>query len=297
MTTPSENVLYEASDGLAFLTLNRPESRNAQNTALLYDLDDALVAAAQDDQIRVIIIQGAGTSFSSGHDIKSHSTPDPRPQISMWPKADGRSGIEARLYREQEMFLGLLRRWRDLPKPTIASVHGYCIGAGLMLAWVCDLIVASEDALFADPVLPMGIPGGEYFAYPYQMPPRVAKEFMFLGEPMNANRALEVGMINRVVPQGQLADETRRIAMRISESPRLAITLAKQIVNFAEDAMGQRETMEYAFGLHQLAHANAREQTGEEFFFTTPAEVKTRLLGDAAGNEEPDDDAHGRGSE
>ena len=120
----------------------------------------------------------------------------------------------------------------------IAQVQGACIAGGLMLAWICDLIVASDDAFFADPVVRMGIPGVEYFAHPWVMGPRQAKEFLFLGERVDAARALQLGMINRVVPRMRLAQEVTEIAEKIAAMPRLGLALAKKAVNQAEDAMG-----------------------------------------------------------
>ena len=98
----------------------------------------------------------------------------------------GKAGGELRWAREQEVYLGMCRRWREIPKPTIAMVQGACIAGGLMLAWICDLIIASEDAFFADPVVRMGLPGVEYFAHPWVLGPRQAKEFLFLGERIGA---------------------------------------------------------------------------------------------------------------
>jgi enoyl-CoA hydratase len=158
--------------------------------------------------------------------------------------------------REQELYLGMCRRWRELPKPTIAMVQGACIAGGLMLAWVCDLIVASEDAFFADPVVKMGIPGVEYFAHPHTMPPRLAKEFLFLGERITARRAYEMGMINRVVLRERLETETLDIAERIAKMPRFGLALTKKAINQAEDRMGLRDTMDATFALHHLAHAH-----------------------------------------
>ena len=138
-------------------------------------------------------------------------------------------------------------------------VQGACIAGGLMLAWVCDLIVAAEDAFFADPVVKMGIPGVEYFAHAHVMSPRLAKEFLFLGERMSAERALAAGMVNRVVPAGDvgaLERETMDLAARIGQMPRFALALAKKAVNQAEDRMGLRDTMDAAFALHHVAHAH-----------------------------------------
>src|SRR5258708_18979429 len=136
----------------------------------------------------------------------------------------------------------------------IAMVRGAGVAGGLMLAWACDLIVASDDAFFADPVVRMGIPGVEYFAHPFAMAPRIAKEFLFLGERMSADRAFAVGMVNRVVPRDRLREETTRIATRIAQMPRFALALTKKAVNQAEDRMGLRDTTDAAFALHHLAH-------------------------------------------
>jgi enoyl-CoA hydratase len=153
----------------------------------------------------------------------------------------------------------MCRRWREIPKPTIAMVQGACVAGGLMLAWVCDLVVAADDAFFADPVVRMGIPGVEYFAHPWVMGPRFAKEFLFLGERVGATRALELGMVNRVVPRSDLNDATMDIANRIARMPRLGLALAKKAVNQAEDLMGLHAGMDATFGLHHLAHAHNAE--------------------------------------
>jgi enoyl-CoA hydratase len=153
----------------------------------------------------------------------------------------------------------MCRRWRELPKPVIAQVQGACIAGGLMLAWICDLIVAADDAFFADPVVRMGIPGVEYFAHPWVMGPRQAKEFLFLGERVDAARALQLGMVNRVVPRMRLAQEVTEIAEKIAAMPRFGLALAKKAVNQAEDAMGLQVGMDSVFGLHHLAHAHNAE--------------------------------------
>jgi enoyl-CoA hydratase len=192
----------------------------------------------------------------------------------MWPDHHGKPGIESRLNRESEVYLELVRRWRELPKPTIAMVHGACVAGGLMLAWACDLIIASDDAFFADPVLRMGAPGVEYFAHPFQMGPRFAKEFLFLGERVEAERARELGMINRVVPRSVLETETIAIAEKIAAMPRMALTLTKKAVNFAEDEMGLRATMDHSFALHQLAHASSAEASGSAIMGVTVESMK-----------------------
>ena len=257
MTEPL--VLYETHEATAVVTMNRPQVRNAQNAKMTHALDDAFVRAMNDDAVKVVVLGGAGPHFSAGHDI---GTPErdidksfPRKATTWWDHED-KAGAEAIFVRESELYLGMCRRWRDLPKPTIAMVQGACVAGGLMLAWVCDLVVASEDAFFADPVVRMGIPGVEYFAHPFAMPARIAKEMLFLGERMPAERAYQVGMVNRVVPREKLRDETLALAKRMGEMPRFALALAKKAVNQAEDRMGLRDSMDAAFALHHVAHAH-----------------------------------------
>src|SRR5258708_37024733 len=152
-------VLYEARGPVAIVTLNRPEYRNAQNAAKTYALDAAFVRAVQDDAIKVIVLAGAGEHFSAGHDIGSpgrdiHKS-FPRVATTWW-EHENKDGVENLFVREQEIYLGMCRRWREIPKPTIAMVQGACVAGALMLAWVCDLIIAADDAFFADPVIKMG---------------------------------------------------------------------------------------------------------------------------------------------
>ena len=260
MSEPAADVvLYERRGPAALVTMNRPEFRNAQNSKMTYALDDAFYRAVDDDDVRIIVLAGAGDHFSAGHDIgtpgRDVMNPFPRVATSWWNHAD-KPGAENLYVREQEIYLGMCRRWRELPKPTIAMVQGACIAGGLALAWTCDLIVAADDAFFSDPVIKMGIPGVEYFAHAFALNPRLAKEFLFTGEKIDAARAREAGMINRVVPRAQLETETLALARRIGEMPRFALALTKQAVNQAEDRMGLRETMDATYALHQLAHAH-----------------------------------------
>ena len=261
----AEVVLYEVRGTVALVTMNRPEFHNAQNSQMTYALDAAFRRACDDDEVKVIVLRGAGKHFSAGHDIGTPGRDVDKSfdRASLWYDHVNKPGGEFLYAREQEVYLGMCRRWREMPKPTIAMVQGACIAGGLMLAWVCDLIVASEDAYFADPVVRMGIPGVEYFAHVHELNPRIAKEFLFLGERMPAPRAYQMGMLNRVVARDELEQQTLDIAGRIAQMPRLGLQLSKQAVNNAEDLMGKRATMDMVFGLHHFAHAHNELVSGD----------------------------------
>lgn len=260
-----EPVLYERRDATAWISLNRPDFANSQNGQMLYALDAAFARAVDDPDVRAIVLTGKGKHFSSGHDIGTPGRDADQPaeaRRSLWGDHSELDGAAWAYVREQELYLGLCRRWRDIPKPTIAAVHGACIAGGLMLAWVCDLIVASRDAYFSDPVLRMGVPGVEYFAHAFEMHPRVAREFLFLGDRMSAERAHQLGMVNRLVERDALEAEAAAIAERLAALPPFGVTLAKQVLNQTEDAMGKRTAMDLAFNAHHLAHAHAQLTTG-----------------------------------
>jgi enoyl-CoA hydratase len=261
----ADEVLYDVRDRVALITLNRPEYANAQNSAMTYALDAAFGRAVNDDQIAVIVLAGAGKHFCGGHDIGTPGRDAEQSfdrQAVLWWDHVGKAGADARYAREMEVYLGMCRRWREIPKPSIAMVHGACIAGGLMLAWVCDLIVAAEDAFFADPVVRMGIPGVEYFAHPWVLGPRLAKEVLFTGGRFSAERAYQAGMVNRVVPRASLEALTFELAGQIAEMPPFGLALAKRAVNQCEDLMGMRPGMDAVFGLHHVAHAHNAEVSG-----------------------------------
>ncbi|HSE54627.1 MAG TPA: enoyl-CoA hydratase [Nocardioidaceae bacterium] len=257
-----EVVTYERRGTVALVTLNRPEYRNAQNSKMTYALDAAFSRAVDDDAVKVIVLSGNGRHFCAGHDIGTpgrdvDQTFD-RKAVLWWDHTD-KEGGDLRFARESEVYLGMCRRWREIPKPVIAMVHGACIAGGLMLAWSCDFVIASEDAFFSDPVVKMGIPGVEYFAHPWVMNPRAAKEFLFTGDRFTAQRAHELGMVNHVVPPEELEPTTMAMAERISAMPRFGLALTKKAVNQAEDLQGMRTGMDSVFGLHHFAHAHNAE--------------------------------------
>lgn len=265
MTTSADTfevVTYAVDSGIARIRLNRPDYRNAQNSQMTYALDDAFQRATDDPEVKVIVLSGNGKHFCAGHDI---GTPGrdvdksfDRRAVIWWDHVD-KEGADSRFARESEVYLGMCRRWREIPKPVIAMVHGACIAGGLMLAWSCDFIIAAEDAFFADPVVKMGIPGVEYFAHPWVLNPRAAKELLFTGDRFSAQRALELGMVNQVVPPDELETAVLGIAERISAMPKFGLALTKKAVNMAEDQQGMRSGMDAVFGLHHVAHAHNAE--------------------------------------
>ncbi len=257
-----EVVTYEVRGTVAIVRLNRPEYRNAQNSKVTYALDAAFSAAVNDDAVKVIVLAGNGTHFSAGHDIGTPGRDIDQSferKAVMWWDHVGASGVDSRFARESEVYLGMCRRWAEIPKPMIAMVQGACIAGGLMLAWSCDFIVASDDAFFSDPVVRMGIPGVEYFAHPWVMNPRAAKEFLFTGDRFSAQRAHDLGMVNHVVPRDELESTVMAMAERISAMPRLGLALAKKAVNQAQDLQGMRAGMDSVFGLHHAAHSHNAE--------------------------------------
>ena len=265
-TEEQDIVLYEAEEGVAWITMNRPQYHNAQNGKMTYLLDDAFKKAVADDEVKVIVLRGEGKHFSAGHDIGTpgrdvHLSQD---RVTMWYDHADKEGGEFLYVREAEAYLGMCRRWREIPKPTIAAVQGACIAGGLMLAWVCDLIVATDDAYFSDPVVRMGIPGVEYFAHPYELNPRIAKEFLFTGNKMGAERAYQMGMVNQVSSRDTLMADVEALAMKIAAMPRLGLALTKQAINNVEELQGKRSAMEAAFAWHHFTHVHNDLTTGNK---------------------------------
>jgi enoyl-CoA hydratase len=163
---------------------------------------------------------------------------------------------------EEELFLGLCWRWRNIPKPTIAQVQGKVILGALTLVWICDLVVASDDAEFSDPAVAFGMNGHELFTHPWEVGARKAKEMLFTGDPISAEEARDLGMVNHVVPRDDLVGHTERLAARIATAPSFGLKLAKESVNQALEAQGQWTAIRAAFGLHQLGHSHNMQVHG-----------------------------------
>ena len=224
---------------------------------MLYELNDAFDLAGRDDDVKVVILAANGPHFSSGHDLRDQTPMSDFDQVTNWG-GFSKPGQEGHQSMEEELYLGLCWRWRNFPKPTIAEVQGKVIAAGLMLVWVCDIIIASEEATFSDPVVAFGVNGVEYFGHPWEFGVRKAKELLFTGGVMSAVEAKSCGMVNHVVERSELTPFSQQMADRIAQRPSMGLRLAKQSVNQAQDAQGIWPALQAAMSLQQLGHANAR---------------------------------------
>jgi enoyl-CoA hydratase len=251
-----ETVRYETlPDNIVRITLARPAVRNAQNKKMTYELNDAFNRAAHDVDVKVIILAADGPHFSAGHDLRDPQPMDEFPIIGTWSGFDlpGGEGITA---LEHEIFLDMCWRWRNIPKPVLAQAQGKTIAGGLMLLWVSDVIIAADDAMFADPVVGFGVNGVEYFGHPWELGPRKAKEMLFTGDFVPAAEALQLGMVNRVVPLKDLEAETLTMARRIASKPSFGLKLAKESVNQMMDSQGMWAALKSAFYMHELGHTH-----------------------------------------
>jgi enoyl-CoA hydratase len=265
--TDYKYVTYEELEGgeIVRILLNRPETRNAQNRGLLVDLDDAMGRAEEDDNVRVIILGGVGPLFSSGHDMGSKEAraermPGPDQHRTATINGATRQGAEARMLQEWHYYFQNTLRWRNLRKITVAQVNGTVYSAGLMLMWACDLIVAADDVLFADVVgTRLGMCGMEYFGHPWEFGPRRTKEMMLTGDAIDVQEAHRLGMVSKIFPEAELADQTLAYAKRIAQVPTMTALMIKESVNQTVDNMGFYNSLQACFTLHQLNHSHWAE--------------------------------------
>ena len=251
----SEPILYDVDGAVATITMNRPEAANAQDTAMIDQLDAAFDRAGDDDAVRVVVLCGAGRHFSAGHDLKALVVDDGGdPWVAM------RETPEGKFFHEKTMYFDRCRRIRDFAKPTIAAVQGSCVAAGLMLACMCDLIVAADDATFSNPVLRMTGAGVELLVEPWELGIRKAKEFLLTGDTIDAQEAWRLGLANRVVPRADLMTETTELARRVALVPPVTAAVVKDSLNHTADLMGQADSWKYHFMAHHWMH-NTRTAT------------------------------------
>jgi enoyl-CoA hydratase len=229
-----QDVRYETAGAVAFVTLARARYRNAQSWRLLDELDAALERACNDHAVRVVVVRGEGEHFSSGHDL---GTPEQTSDVRA-------RGVPAVGIAEYDAFrkynLDLTLKWRNLPKPTIAMVRGYCIYGGWMIAAAMDLVFASPDARFLAGQV-------EYFSIPFDVGFRKAKELLFESRLIDAEEAQRLGFVNRVYEAEALERETLAFARRVAEQGYGGLRMAKLAVNKMQDLVGFTAAMEAAF--------------------------------------------------
>ncbi len=256
------DVTYETDGPVARIRLDRPRYHNAQSYRLLDDLDTALDAAMADRTVKVAIVSGNGDNFSSGHDLGTPDQQQIRQErgLTTW-------GIDYyNVFRHYN--LDLTVKWRNLPKPTIAMVHGYCIYGGWMIANAMDLIFADEKAMFLAGLV-------EYFSVPWDIGARNAKDLLFESRFITAPEAKQMGMVSRVYPAVDLERETVAYAHRVAENSSMTLRMAKLSVNKMQDAQGYSNMMEAAFHDYFVAANPGRPPAAQE----TAPRTQRRLPG------------------
>jgi enoyl-CoA hydratase/carnithine racemase len=206
----------EREGAVEIITINRPEVRNAIDPATTRALDQAFEELEGDDAVRAVVLTGAGDkAFCAGVDLKALD--------------QGTEGFVT----EKGGFAGITQR--DFPKPLIAAVNGTALGGGFEIVLACDLIVAAEHATFGFPEVKLGLiaDGGGLIRLPHWLPLPVAKELVLLGEPMAAQRALALGLVNRVVPAARLRDEAAALAQQLARNAPLSLRFSKQLMRQA----------------------------------------------------------------
>ena len=226
-----ETVIYTFENGVATVKMNRPDALNALSLQLTHDLGAAFRQAIADNA-RAVILTGSGRAFCSGGDL--------REMKSMWER-EGR--IEAFLEDPLAALHGVISLIRETPIPFIAAVNGVCAGAGTNFALACDMVVAADDAIFREAFVRIGLSpdcGGTFFL-PRAVGDKIAAELFMTGDAVTAERALQIGMVNRVVPAHDLAAEAGNLAAKVAAGPTGSIGRIKRMLNatFSNDLTAQ----------------------------------------------------------
>lgn len=259
---PRREVEVKHVGAVAVIRLNRPEFHNAQTTRLLIELDEILADAVANDDIHAIVLLGKGPSFSAGHDLKQPEDTDERIRHLDVRRFDG--SVEGLWEYEHDVFYRLAMNLYDVPKPTIVGVHGHVAIAGIMLAAMCDLVIAATDAKFMDHsvgVFALSMP--EIAWHPWELGVRKAKEFLWTGAVWDAETMERAGLVNTVVPPDELEAKVMSIADTVSRLPPWAVMATKRSLNQAADLMGKRNHFEYHFAMHELTHATEEAQANQ----------------------------------
>jgi enoyl-CoA hydratase len=241
-----EFVDYQVVDQVARVTLNRPDFRNAQSRRLLEELDQVLAEAAADREVHVIALFGAGDHFSAGHDLGTAQERKDRDQRPL------QQGLRGRFEHSRENFVDRTLRWRNLPKPTIAGVHGYCIYAGWMIASAMDIIYAADNAMFLGANF-------QYFSIPWDLHPRKAKELLYESRFIDAWEAHKLELVNRVYPAAELDAAVMAYAQRVARNDPFQLRMIKQAVNQVQDGQGFAAHITSAHTMHMLSSEGEKD--------------------------------------
>ncbi len=246
---PKPLVLSERRGAVALLTLNRPDKLNAINVPVIEALDAALDAAEADHAVRAIVIAGGGRAFSAGFDFDM-GTGEGKP-------------VPAEVRRALENDFRIILRFWDSPKPTVAAVHGYCLGSAMELALACDLTVAAEDCRFGEPEVKFGS-GIVALLLPWLAGPKAAKYLLLTGDDrVSAAEMQAMGLVNRVVPATALLDEAIALAARIAANDAQAVRLTKQAINRSLDIGGMRQALLAALETDVVIETNETAESRE----------------------------------
>lgn len=252
-TTVTSPLLVADRGPVRWLTFNRPEVHNAQNTAMLEELIRQFRRLRHDQQVRVLVLAGNGRSFCSGHDLRQVATSQTYRERASTP--------EGRFRHELEMYFEPVQMFRELRIPTICRVQGYCLAAGLMFASAADLVVASTDAVFGSPIIAdIGVNDAEVASFALRVGERAAKQVLWLDERLDAADALRLGLANWVVPAEELDAMVMNVAERLAATPREALALSKESLLFMAERQGERDVNRFHFVAHQLSHQTQEAQ-------------------------------------
>ncbi len=237
-------VLTAREGAVAVITLDRPDKLNAITPQMTAALGRALDDIEDDDGVRAIVIEGAGRAFSAGFDLEAGE----------WDSLES-------IRREMETDFDMILRFWDCPKPTVAALHGYCLGGALELALACDLAVAAEDTRLGEPEVRFGS-GIVALLLPWVTGPKQAKELLLTGnDRITAQRALEMGLVNRVVPEGQHRAAALELAREVAANDDAAVQLTKLAINRSYEVMGLRQALAQALELGIAAEASETEDS------------------------------------
>lgn len=243
-----ETVCYQTDGPLAVLTLNRPDKLNAINGTMVRELGEALDLAEADTSVSAVILAGEGRAFSAGFDL------------DMGGEASDIADIGF-LRRELHRDLDIIMRFWDCPKVTIAAVHRYCLGSAMEMAVACDITIAAQDCRFGAPEVKFGS-GIVALVLPWLIGPKRAKELLLTGDDcVSAERALEMGLINRVVAADNLEEAARTLGRQIAVNDQVAVKLTKQAINRSCDIAGLRQALEQAVELDVIIEATETEES------------------------------------